>query len=257
MKIGKILFLVCAPLFAAENSISVVENFDGKIDESTSIWKGNVSVTNAVSEIQPKDIESFENKTRFAKFDLSVKGAGEVTLTRVDVKEPSIFSFRYRTETVSKIGQLFTVYVDDVLKSELAGINVGWRTERIKLEAGSHEVRFESVNIKGVKIVNSYNAVYIDDLTVFPDVIASIEVRPRGVQDTYIGASLRFKTEALLPDGSVKTDVELPIYSAMGGSINSDGVFLPLNEGQFKVTAILNNFVATSDVINVHSARSE
>jgi hypothetical protein len=240
-----------AQIEAAKNGIVVIEDFDGDIvmGADDSLWRGNAAIV--------RD-ETLGNGTPFVKFDVSDKGATELELLTLNVKAPSVFSFRYRPELIAKFGQTFKIYVDDELRTTLDGVDAGWRTERLNLPAGDHRVRFESANSKGVKVVGGYNAVYIDDIKIFPDVVFSIALRPRGGQDTYLNAAgsskIRFKADALLPDGSVKEGAHDFIYSASGGTIDNDGVFTPDATGKFTVTAKLGNFSVQSGAITVHPA---
>jgi hypothetical protein len=239
--------------------ITVIEDFNGGINlDGSGLWTGNVEVIDSASEIKVKDIDYFENDTPFVKFNLSVKGKEELSLTRLSAGEPVIFSFRYRTEIAAKAGQSFKVFVDGSLKAELDGVEVGWRTERIKLESGVHQIHFEAENTRGTKIVGGYNAVYIDDILIFPDRAASIAMHPRGVQETYSGAEssakIQFTTEALYADGSVKNDAGVFTYSAPGASIDDGGLFTPTAAGTYTVSARLGNFSVVSSAINVHPA---
>jgi transglutaminase-like putative cysteine protease len=237
--------------------ITVIEDFNGGINFEGS-WTGSVEVIDSASEIKAKDIDHFENGTPFAKFDLSAKGATELVLTRLAADEAAIFSFRYRTEIAARAGQSFKVFVDGALKANLEGVDTGWRTERIKLASGVHQIRFEAENTKGAKIVGGYNAVYIDDVIMFPDRIASISLHPRGVQETYSGAEgtakIKFTAHSLYADGSVNNDAGLFTYTASGGSIDSSGLFTPAAAGTYTVTARLGNFTVISSEIVVHGA---
>jgi transglutaminase-like putative cysteine protease len=239
-------------------AVTVIENFDGGIAfGGSSLWTGSAEVINAASEIKVKDIDYFENSTSFVKFDLSLKGKKDLTLTRLSAVGPSVLSFRYRTEIAQEAGQSFKVFVDDDLKANLKGLDIGWRTEKILLTSGVHQIRFEAENLKGTKIVGGYNAVYIDDVIIFPDLVASITMHPRGVQETYSGAAeaakIKFTALALHADGSVKNESGVFSWAASGGAIDANGLFTPSAAGTFTVTAKLGNYSVISSEIIVHA----
>jgi hypothetical protein len=225
--------LIPAALFAQErNVVTVIENFDGgKALSDMPLWSGNAFITDEASDIKVKNVDPFAKETSYVKFDLSKKTTVELTLTTLITTYPAIFSFRYRTEIDTRAQQSFKVYVDGALKETLTGTDIGWRSARIKLAGGAHELRFAAENARGTLIVGGYNAVFLDDVTIFPDAAASITLSPRGLQETFLAGTdtlpdmlaaskLKFTASALYADGSVKTDENNFTYKI----INAGGV---------------------------------
>jgi hypothetical protein len=245
------------PALAAQNDITVLEDFE-KAGTKGRFWQGGAVLTGAAEEEAATPAVKLENGTKFAKLSAAAKGAVELLVPKISVEEPSILSFRYRTETAARYGQVFTVYLDEVKQAAPDGVGLGWRVERIKLAAGTHTLRFELVNSRGARVLGGCNAVYIDDITLFPDKIAAIALHPRGEQHTYLGAQgsakLRFRAEAVLPDGSPKNDAPAFTYRASGGSIDDTGLWTPGAAGSFTVTATLGNFSIISSRLVVHPA---
>jgi hypothetical protein len=252
--------ILCSHYLPAQGlqSIQVIENFDGEVNFENAPWKGNAVIVDASSEIKAKDLAFFDNDTSFVKFELGKKGKSELELSELMVEKPSILSFRYRTEIASKAGQTFKLIIDGVVKVNLEGVDTGWRIERIRLGSGVHTLVFQGENARGVYVVGGYNAVYIDDLHIFPDIVSSIAIRPRGVQNTHVGAAggekLRFQGLTLLPDGSVKNDAGAFTYTASGGAIDANGVWTPDKPGTFTITAALGGLAVTNDKVTAHPA---
>ena len=252
-------FLFAAAAFpaAAQTGITLIEDFE-KSGNKGRVWEGGAAVTDAAEESAAAPARKLDNGTKFAKLGAGEKGAVELVLPKISADEPSILSFRYRTEVVARYGQVFTVYLDGAKIASPDGVDMGWRVHRVKLAAGTHTLRFEVVNSRGARVLGGCNAVYIDDITRFPDKISSIALHPRGEQHTYLAAEgsakLRFRAEALLPDGSPKDDAPAFSYSASGGSIDEAGLWTPGAAGSFTVTATLGNFSIISSRLVVHPA---
>jgi hypothetical protein len=246
-----------AAVNTAQNGITVLEDFE-KAGSKGRFWEGSAVLTGAAAEEAATPALKIDNGTQFAKLSGAQKGAAELVVPKISVAEPSILSFRVRTEVVARYGQVFTVYLDDLKIASPDGVDMGWRVERVKLAAGTHTLRFELVNSRGARVLGGCNAVYIDDITLFLDKIAAIALHPRGEQHTYLGAQgsaqLRFRAEALLPDGSPKSDAPAFAYRASGGSIDENGLWTPAATGSFTVTATLGNFSIMSSRLAVHPA---
>ncbi|MDR2481262.1 MAG: transglutaminase domain-containing protein [Spirochaetaceae bacterium] len=236
-----------------KNEITVIEDFKSAVINHDK-WSGNAVIIDSKTEFN-KDI--IDCGPKLAKLSVMEKGKVTLVFSKLTVKEASILSFRYRTELLSQFGQTAKFYVNNTERAVMDGAALGWRIERISLPAGEYNLRFETENVRGIKIVGGHNALYIDEITLFPDKISSIVLRPRGEQHTYIGAQgsekLRFKAEALLPDGFPKQDAGKFVYSASDGAIDKDGFWTPASTGNFTVTATLGNFSVISSRIVVHS----
>lgn len=245
---------------ALSSEVTVIESFEGSVIMSGNPRLGGSAViVSASDEVKAADRDDFGNSGRFAKLNAAERGTTELIITQpVSVYENSILKFRYRTEIAREAAQSFKVYIDDVERASLDGVGAGWRVERVALNAGEHHIRFTAGNLKGAKVAQGYNAVYIDDIVVFPDKVAAIRMEPLGEQHTYLGAAgaskLRFTTQALLPDGTPKTGVKNITLSASGGEIDANGVWTPDETGNFTVTASLDSFSAQSGRLVVHEA---
>jgi transglutaminase-like putative cysteine protease len=257
---GRILFFAglvfCFHIGAEEpvskKDISIIEDFNGKVWPR---WRDDVDIVDGK---EAKTGDNFNNTSKFAKLGGAEKGTKELTLDGLFIKEPSILSFRYKTEISSRAGQSFRVFIDGKQCAALEGVDSPWRVQRLKIDAGDHKLKFEVTNKSGAKIIGGYNAVYLDDLTVFPDKAASITLSPRGEQHTFLGAEgssrLKFTATALYADGSPKKDAGEFIYSATGGEINYNGEWTPHTAGSFTVSAKLGNFSVVSGKLVVHDA---
>ncbi|MDR0551905.1 MAG: transglutaminase-like domain-containing protein [Spirochaetaceae bacterium] len=250
-----LFFLLCmvfrgGMVFAAP---AFSENFERPLDPK--IWSGEYSITSAGEEIKESDRALFDNGTRFVKLSAALDTTNTLRLDPLKVTEQSIFSFRYRTEVDKRAQQRFAVLVDGTEKATYDGTNVGWRSGRLMLEAGSHQIEFLT-SAKRMQVSGGYNAVYIDDMRLVPDKAVSLRIFPQGKLDTYSGAkNIRFIAEALREDGSVKPDAGAAQWTASGGaSLDTDGTFSAEKAGSYTVGVLLGALSAPQVSVTVHSA---
>ncbi|MDR1363808.1 MAG: transglutaminase-like domain-containing protein [Spirochaetaceae bacterium] len=235
------------------------ETFDtGSGFDKNKLWQGNVEITDAQAEINKNDLKYFENDTKFIKLNAAQKGTSVLTLSEITVPLDSVISFRYKTEIIGRAGQTFKVYLDDKQAASFEGVDGSWLKATIPLPAGSHSVRFEAQNVRGATVTNGYNAVYLDDVIIVQDSGVELLLFPRGRQDTFVGAAglhrIRFTTKTLRADDSERDDNKKVVFSASGGTIDSNGFWTPPGEGTFTVSAVLGDLKAVSSLITVHPA---
>ncbi|MDR0540228.1 MAG: transglutaminase domain-containing protein [Spirochaetaceae bacterium] len=258
---GLSVLLGCVSLHAG--AANFFENFDGaKLDARQ--WTGDFSITNAADEIKAKDRLLFENDTSFVKLSAALDTVNSLQLSPLKAAEASILSFRYRTEIDKRAQQSFTVSIDGVEKASYDGVGVGWRTGRIALDAGSHQVEFRA-SAKRAQVSGAYNAVYLDDIRLFPDKAVSLRIFPQGSLDTVAGAEghLVFTADALREDGSVKPDAGPLSWTvsagagvaenAAAGSPNSV-LFSAEKPGTYTVNVKMGGLSALTVNVTAHSA---
>jgi hypothetical protein len=255
------LIFLAATAVHSRNSDFIVfdETFDNDFQiESSEIWMGDARLGNALNDIKKPDLEHFENDTRFVILDALEKGSTEFTLSEINAPVDSVLSFRYRTEISSRAGQSFRVYIDGEQKASFEGLDSSWLRETLPLPAGRHSVKFETLNARGARVTNGYNAVFLDDVTVVHDEGVSLLLFPQGSQDTFVNAEgpykLRFTTKTLRADGSVRDDNADILFSPSGGALDEKGFWTPPGEGSFTISAALGDLKAVSGVITVHPA---
>jgi transglutaminase-like putative cysteine protease len=234
------------------------ETFDDGFDlETNESWQGNAEVVDAQTEIKKKDLQYFENDTKFIKLNAAAKGTTELTLAEVSVPVDSALGFRYRTEIIGRAGQTFKVYADGSEKASFEGVDGSWLRGTIPLAAGRHSIKFEAQNARGSFVTNGYNCVYLDDISIVHDTAAKIMLFPQGDQQTFAGAEgpyrIRFTAKTLRADGSERIGEQV-VFSASGGTLDGDGFWTPPAEGTFTVTASLGDLTAVSGTITVHPA---
>jgi len=130
-----------------------------------------------------------------------------------------------------------------------------WQKASINLLPGTHTVKFVCGTDDGWYAGGLTNATYLDNFTLVPDTIDSVDIYPKGLQETYVnGDKLQFSAKALRSDGSV-IDGKSVTWTCTGGSIDSNGLFTSgSTEGTFTVTATIDGQTATNQNVKVHGA---
>ncbi|MCL2763826.1 MAG: hypothetical protein FWD40_00920 [Treponema sp.] len=218
-------------------------------------WSGEAVITTAAEE-DPSNLY-FGNSTKFAKLPAPfVYGGGKTVLQRtVNTAEACALTFSFKTEIHSPFGQNFRIFVNGVERGSYSGLGSAWITETILLNPGEQIISFE-VSSTGYYVVGGLNAVYIDDISLVPDVTHSVVLYPRGNLDTYVGVpendKIKFTAQALRSDGSIKKNATGFIYSGPG--VNSaTGILTPVSSGNITAGVSIDGKTANRSV-TVHPA---
>ena len=190
-------------------------------------------------------------------------GNSQLLIKDFAVSEESALSFDYKCDLYygyDNEGNLhknsLQVFIDDDSEPvfETYGYGQMWQKESIVLSAGTHSVCFlaKADNYYGYYVTN---AAYLDNITIAPNTIASVDIYPKGLQETYVnGDSIQFTAKALRSDGSVIPDKDVT-WSATGGSINNDGLFTPGKTTDIvTVSATIEGFTASNTTVKVHGS---
>lgn len=176
-------------------------------------------------------------------------------ILRITVAEESALSFDYKCDLWTS--NLFNVYIDNNSEPsfQTTGYRQMWQKGSVILSRGTHSVKFETMSPDGYYSSSLSNATYIDNITLVPNIMSSVEIYPKGLQETYInGDSIQFSAKALRSDGSILEGKEVA-WSATGGSIDEDGVFTPGNTaGIYTVTATIDGKTASNQTVKVHGS---
>ena len=182
-------------------------------------------------------------------------GTSILKISKLSPSEESALSFDFKTDFMD--GDTFKVFVDGkeqeiYVDGESLGTSVGgagaiWRRGSVILSEGTHNIEFQAVK-KGNSYSLTYtNAVYLDNLSLAANKTASVDISPKGLQETYVGGfSIPFTAKALRSDGSVIAGKTATWEGA------TDGTFAPSSEGTFTVTATIDGKSASNSV-KVHS----
>jgi transglutaminase-like putative cysteine protease len=217
-------------------------------------WYGSAAITTAAAEA-PND-QHFGNATRFVKLPaVRISGGGRTILERrINLTQASALTFNFKTEIHAPFGQNFRVLVNGVERGSWDGLRMSWRTETILLNAGEQIITFE-VSSTGTSVRDGLNAVYIDNVSLVPDITDSVILYPRGNLNTYVGAPenerIRFRAEALRSDGSLRRNAAG--FTFTGSGVNSSGVFAPVTVGTTTVSVSIDGKSASRNV-TVHPA---
>ena len=182
-------------------------------------------------------------------------GTGTATLSYISLPTSGAISFEYKSQCHED--NTLTVIIDGTTHN-IDGIGAGyrWRKTTLPLSAGEHTIVFS-----GNKNTNSYypsytNAIYIDNVSIASDTIDSVEITPRGTQQTYIGGhTIQYSANVLRSDKSVIAGKSVSWSVSGGGNITSDGLFTPTTAGTFTVTAAIGDKTSTSTIV-VHQSNT-
>lgn len=183
---------------------------------------------------------------------------------KISVAGQAVLSFDYKCDIVAgfdeannyEYAQTFKVFVDDETtpRFEVKGEVMQWKNASIVLSAGIHSVTFVAdKDERWYRNPNKANAVYLDNITLASDTIASVDIYPKGLQETYVGGfPIQFSAKALRSDGSVISGKNIT-WSATGGTIDNDGEFTPGNaEGTYTVTATIDGISGSNQTVKIH-----
>jgi len=231
-----------------------IENFEyadnAAWNASPWTWSGGVILTTPAAE-SPND-PSFGNSQQFVKLP-RVTGGGRTVLERtVNPTQPSALNFTFMAAIRESTGQNFKVYVNGVERGSYVrtSIETTWRTETILLNSGEQTIRFEMSSGSSYTL-NNFNAVFIDRVSLVPDVTDSVILYPRGDLQTYVGApeneKIKFYAQAFRSDGTERRNASGFVYSGHGVNSNT-GVFTPTTAANHTISVSIDGKTASRNV---------
>ena len=184
-------------------------------------------------------------------------GRSSLIITKISPTAESALSFDFKLDLYST--EKFQVLVDDTAqKIYVDGESIGtsttasqsiWRKGSVILAEGTHKIEFRAYKSGSSYSTTFTNAVYLDNITLAANTTASVDISPKGVQETYVGGfDIPFTAKALRSDGSVINEKTVTWDGA------TDGTFSPSTEGTFTVTATIDGKTASNTTVTVHSA---
>ena len=220
---------------------SINQTFDEKLDSSVWICEGGAKVVNRepVFSSWPQYGDALVD-THGKVLGLENYGAS-LKISKISVSEESAISFDYKNKYPNLM-----VYVDSsgVPAFEASGYREIWQNGSVILSKGTHSVTFKTDG-----------AVYLDNITLAPNKIASVDISPKGLQETYVnGMSIQFSAKALRSDGSVISGKKVS-WTSTGGKINQQGLFTPgTSSGTVSVTASIDGKKSSNNTVKIHGA---
>lgn len=192
-------------------------------------------------------------------------GNSSLRIEKISVTEESVLSFDYRcdlykfSEDDIDYENYFAVYVDEAKQPafKTSGYRLAWKKGCVTLSPGTHSITFAAKYGESADTIycnpSLTNSVFLDNITLAPDKIASVDIYPKGLQETYIGGdSIQFSAKALRSDGSEITGKNI-IWNSTGGNVDSTGLFTPGEEaGTFSVTATIDGLSGVNQTVKVH-----
>ena len=188
-------------------------------------------------------------------------GDSSLLIYKIKVTEESALSFDYKCDLAKgtydgkEYKPTFKVFVDDATEAvfEESGYGQLWKNASVVLSPGIHSIKFSAITDSWYHFDGISNSVFIDNITLAPNKIDSVDIYPKGLQETYIGGfPIQFSAKALRSDGSVLNGKNIN-WTATGGTIDNNGKFTPgAAEGIFTVTATIDGIAASNQNIKIH-----
>ena len=186
-----------------------------------------------------------------------------MTIDGINVLEESALSFDYKcdllnwTDSTGTYINYFMVFIDGTENPvfKQTGNFQMWQNKSIILSPGTHSVDFVVYTEKGYSGTGITNSVYIDNITLSSNIVDTVEIYPKGLQETYVnGDKIQFKAKALRSDGSIINGKDI-IWTTTGGNIDDNGLFTPgSTSGTFTVTATIDGKTASNETVKVHGS---
>ena len=237
------------------NLNTINQTFEGELDSD--IW-----ITSGIAEVIDCDPvyaaweqygDALINDTHGKIFKIEMHSY--LSIFRITIAEESALSFDYKCDLLPS--KLFSVYIDNDSEPsfQTTGYRQSWQKGSVILSKGIHSVKFEIVSPDWTYSSSLSNATYIDNITLAPNTTESVDIYPKGLQETYIdGDTIQFSAKALRSDGSV-IDEKNVTWTATGGSIDENGLFTPgSTEGIYTVTATIDGKTASNQTVKVHGS---
>lgn len=201
--------------------------------------------------------------TTFEDTDNVNGGNSAIIIQDIIVSEESVLSFDYKCDLFygyDKNNNLhlnyLKVFIDNNATPSFVTYGSGqmWQNASVIISQGTHTVEF-IVQTDGWYNTVITNAAYIDNITITSNTIDSVEIYPKGLQETYVnGDKIQFKAKALRSDGSIINGKDI-IWSTTGGNIDDNGLFTPgSTSGTFTVTATIDGKTASNETVKVHGS---
>ncbi len=249
------------PSNAVKSNMWIANGFSSEVADRDSVFSSWPQYGDALVDTHGKVVKLATFKQEDGK---NASGNSSLSIKDIGVSEPSTLSFDYKCDLLNWTDENGTyhrnylkVYLDNNQSPvfDASGNGQMWQKASINLLPGTHTVKFVCGTDDGCYAGDLTNATYLDNFTLVPDTIDSVDIYPKGLQETYEnGDSIQFSAKALRSDGSVITGKDVT-WSANGGSIDSNGKFTPgTSAGTFTVTATIDGHTASNQNVKVHGA---
>ncbi len=238
------------------------QTFETAVDSNMWIGKGTfANVINAdplfAAWAQYGDalVDTHQKVFKLGTYENNTHADSSLTIKKIRVTQESALSFDYKCDLYNDdtYNCCIQVFIDNDTTPvlEMNGSKQTWQKGSVILSAGTHSVTFSTKST--VYSPNLTNSVYLDNITLAPNTVASVDIYPKGVQETYVGGdTIKFTAKALRSDGSI-IDGKAVTWTASAGTISSSGVFTPgSSSSTVTVTATIEGKTASNNTVTVH-----
>ena len=248
--------------FAFGNTMQPLETINQTFEETidSNMWIGKGTFADVIDEdpvfaawAQYGDalVDTHQKVFKLGTYENSTLGSSSLTIKKISVTQESALSFDYKCDLYNSCN--FQVFIDNETTPAFntTGIGQMWQKGSVILSEGIHSVTFSTkASVYSQTLTNS---VYLDNITLAPNTITSVDIYPKGVQETYVGGdTIKFTAKALRSDGSV-IDGKTVTWSSTSGTISSTGIFTPGSSSEtVTVTATIDEITASNETVIVH-----
>ena len=200
-------------------------------------------------------VDTHQKVFKLGTYENSKLADSSLTIKKISITQESALSFDYKCDLYNDDTYNCTlqVFIDNGTTPvlEMNGSKQTWQKGSIILSEGTHSVTFSTKSTVYSPALT--NSVYLDNITLAPNTVASVDIYPKGVQETYVGGdTIKFTAKALRSDGSI-IDGKVVSWSASEGTISSAGIFTPgSSSGTVTVTATIEGKTASNNTVIVH-----
>lgn len=236
---------------------TIIQDFEAELDTSTWLFGGIFSAVTKdeifESWVQYGDalVDTHGKVFALKTYNGTTMGNSTLKVFRVKPTVDSALSFEYKLDLYKS--DYLKVYVDGEEKFCETGYGQTWKKGSVNVSAGTHTILFSAEKTDNYYSTTQKNAAYIDNITLVADTTESVDIYPKGKQETYIGGfDIQFTASALRSDGSARSESTIT-WTATGGSIDENGLFSPGSiAGTYTVTAKIDGKEASNATVIVH-----
>lgn len=245
---------------AVQPLTEINQNFESNLDTTAWIGAGFSAFVIDKDPVYSKWVQYGDALTdihgkvfKLGTYENDKPGDSSLKINKIKVEEESALSFDYKCDLWP--ATYLCVYIDNSTEPAFksTGNRTIWQKGSVVIPAGTHSIKFASYKTSSTYSKDLTNAIYLDNITLAPNKIASVDISPKGLQETYAGGdTIQFTAKALRSDGSEISGKEVT-WSATDGSIDEKGVFTPgSSSGTVTVTATIDGKSASNQTVKVH-----
>ncbi len=171
----------------------------------------------------------------------------------VAVEAASNLRFWLRTDIGGTIATEFVFTLDGVESGRWSGLDGSWIAVDSLLAPGTHRLAWSLVRGSNSYYPSATNRVYLDEVSLCPDVAASVAIEPAATQQLAVGNSLQYRASALRADGSLQSGARVAWELVSGASVTlgTEGLVRGIAAGRSELRAVSGDVASAASVVEV------